>query len=587
MLAPPNAAPPLAPPVPPVSPPQGADAGPPGQIALPGGPAPPLTEKWHDVTVVRKKTVAQARVMGVPPEEFGIERNARSLTDCGYCFHEIIKREADAIADGFDEQQIKGLPSYTLMTGVERLARDTVNESVGTGGGDDGLNSANRMIRITEHYVRMDYEGDGIARLYKVSTGGEMGIILEKNKKPDICEMDAIPFVAMTPVIVTHRFFGRSIADLVMDIQRIKTALLRGMLDNVYLAVNARPIVSENEASEATLDDLLISRPGAPIRAKTATAVQWQQVPDIVPSVLPVIQFMDSTREWRTGVTRQGQGIDPNALQNQVATIANQAYTASQAKMKLIARIFAETGIKDLFLLLHRTIRRHGQQTETVKLRNTWVEVNPRDWKERNDMTVTVGLSSGGKTEQLAHLTTVVGMQKDALINGLTNLVTIKNLYNSACQITKLLGLKDPDEFWTDPDSQPPLQAKPDPKLVELQMKGQLEQEKSQADTQHQIAKNQADAALAQKKFELEAQLKMIDAQLKEKEHNMKVQEHVVKLAGQVGQRDATTGQPTGPSLQDVQTIMSAMHPPQRGMMVVRHPPGHPDAGKISHIQPA
>src|SRR6185503_20158491 len=118
----------------------------------------------------------------------------------------------------------------------------------------------------------------------------------------------------------------------------------------------------------------------------------WQTVPTIGNHVFPLLEYADAAREWRTGVSRAGQGLDASALQNQTATAANQLYNAAQARMKLIARIFAETGIRDLFSLLHATIRKHGSKAETVRLKNQWVEVDPRDWRSRNDMTINVGL---------------------------------------------------------------------------------------------------------------------------------------------------------------------------------------------------
>src|SRR5262249_58845639 len=146
--------------------------------------------------------------------------------------------------------------------------------------------------------------------------------------------------------------------------------------------------VPESHASDNTLDDLLVSRPGGIVRTKAPGGLQWQVVPDITASIYPALQYFDATREWRTGVSRQGQGVDPNALQNQVATIANQMFNAAQARIKLIARIFAETGIRDLFALLRGVVRKNGSQAETVRLRNQWVDVDPRDWRGRNDNTI-------------------------------------------------------------------------------------------------------------------------------------------------------------------------------------------------------
>src|SRR5262249_38605620 len=283
--------------------------------------------KLHDVTIEIRRTRECARAEGVTPEEFGISRRARSIKDTDYCFHDVFRTESQLIAQGYDREQVKKLPSYTLAHTIEEQARDTVNEST-LRQGDDGLNPSSRLIRITEHYVRMDYEGNDEAALYRCTTAGEEGELLLRDGEPDLVREDVIPFAAMTPVIVTHRFFGRSIADLVMDIQRIKTALLRALLDNAYLANNPRTEVPESHATETTLDDLLVSRPGGIVRTKMPGGLSVIEHPDIGNHVFPLLQYQDATREWRTGVSRQGQGVDPNALQNQVATIANQMFNA-------------------------------------------------------------------------------------------------------------------------------------------------------------------------------------------------------------------------------------------------------------------
>jgi hypothetical protein len=349
----------------------------------------------HDVTIVTTRKLAQARVLGVPPEEFGIERGARNIRDCNYCFHEVVtKTEAQLIAEGFDEEQVKSLGDYTGNTEIETLARDTVQEHFSTTSG--GVNSAARLVRITEHYVRMDYEGQGRPCLYQIVTGGGQGEILRKDGKECITPFDAIPFATTTPVPMTHRFFGRSIADLVMPLQREKTALKRGALDNLYLHNNPRVEVAESNAGPNTLDDLLVSRPGGVVRTKTAGGLNWQVVPDITGSIFPMLQYLDAELETRSGLSKQTQGIDANALQNQSATAVAQVFSASQMRIKLIARIMAE-GVRDIFALLHGTIRKHGQQQQTMRLRNAWINVDPRDWKARDDMTINVGLGSGGK----------------------------------------------------------------------------------------------------------------------------------------------------------------------------------------------
>jgi hypothetical protein len=526
-------------------------------------PLAPRHSLLHDVTVRTRRTRQCARVEGVPPEEFGIARHARSIRDADYCFHDVLRSEAKLIAQGYDREQIKRLPSYAAADTVEAQARDSVGEGT-QNQGDDGLNSASRLIRVTEHYVRMDYESSGTAReaaaleehqgvdarldglcseppdaskrpdarLYRVTTAGE-GEVLKRDGEPDVIEVDEIPFAAMTPVIVTHRFFGRSIADLVMDIQRIKTALLRALLDNAYLANNPRTEVPESHATETTLDDLLVSRPGGIVRTKLPGGLSVIAHPDIGGHVFPLLQYQDATREWRTGVSRQGQGVDPNVLQNQVATIANQMFNAAQAKMKMIARIFAETGIRDLFSLLHAVVRKHGSQPQTARLRNQWVTVDPRDWKARNDMTINVGLGSGTRTEQLAHLNMLIATQEKAVAAGL---VSPKNLYNSAKELTKLVGHKNVDLFFTAPGAPPdpkdpasaPIAPPSDPKAQEAQQRIEFEKAKAGVDAQLSAQKHRADHEMSAAKLAADTQLKR--EQLKT-EFELKVQQMNAEFA--------------------------------------------------------
>src|SRR5580704_7077764 len=541
----------------------------------------------HDVTVVTRKTVGQAHVQGVPPEEFGISRFARSLRDCGYCFHEVIKRAEDLIADGYDRNEIEAIPSYTMLTNPEELARDTVDEHLAAGG-DEGINEVNRQIKITEHYVRMDYEGNNKPALYRVTTGGDQGDVLTRDGEPEIVRVDTPPFAAMTPVIVTHRFFGRSIADLVMDIQRIKTALLRSILDNAYLAVNPRVEVSEAHATETTLDDLLVSRPGGIVRTKMPGGVNWQTVPAIAGEIFPVLEYADATREWRTGVNRQSQGLDANALQNTSATAAIQVYNAAQARMKLIARIFAETGIRDLFALLHGVIRRNGGEAATVRLRNQWVTVDPRDWHERNHLTINVGLGTGGKSERLAHVMAVINLQKEALGAGLSNLVSVQNLYNSAAEVVKLVDLKNVDQFFTDPRTQPPPQPRPDPKLMQIQTQAQLDQQQAQAQLAMQDRKAQHDAALAQQRFELDRQTALLQHELALRDQQFKHAHQAISAAtggaaaaGAAGPDAAAGGagaQNLAPLVAHLTGLMQQMNAPKR---VVR------DAqGRVAGVEP-
>lgn len=496
-------------------------------------PALPAT---HDVTIVTTRKLSQAKVLGVPPEEFGIERGARSIRDCNYCFHDVVtKTEGQLIAEGFDASQVRSLGDYTGNTDSETLARDTTGEHFAATAG--GTNSSARVVRITEHYIRMDYEGEGRSCLYQVITGGDQGEILRRDGRDCIVPFDQIPFATTTPVPITHRFFGRSIADLVMPLQREKTALKRAALDNLYLHNNPRVEVSEANAGPNTLDDLLVSRPGGVVRTKTPGGLNWQVVPDITSSIYPMMQYLDAELEVRTGLSRQSQGIDANALQNQSATAVAQVFSASQMRIKLIARIMAE-GVRDIFALLHGTIRKHGQQLQTVRLRNNWVNVDPRSWKTRDDMTINVGLGSGGRAAQFAQAMALANVQKELAMGGKLHLVGDRELYNTAVELTRIMGHKNPDRFFNDPTARDPQTGQllypppappspqPDPRLLAMQArvqadqaaamhKVQLEQQRAQNDALHQQVKAQAEIEMAKIKAEIGAQMKFLDAHLK------------------------------------------------------------------------
>ena len=230
---------------------------------------------------------------------------------------------------------------------------------------------------------------------------------------------------------------------------------------------------------------------------------------------------------------RGSQGVDPNVLQNQVATIANQMFNAAQAKMKMIARIFAETGIRDLFALLHAVVRKHGSQPQTARLRNQWITVDPRDWKARNDMTINVGLGTGTKTEQFAHLNMVIGAQEKAIAAGL---VSPKNLYNSARELTKLAGHKNVGLFFTPPGTpgdpndpaSAPIQPPSDPKAQEAQQRIELEIAKAAADGQLSAQKHQADQQMSAARIAADTQFKREQLKI---EFELKVQQMNAEFA--------------------------------------------------------
>lgn len=488
-----------------LAPPAGMPALP--QEAAPAPVAPPAAPAMlHDVVARRKKAYSCARVVNVPPEEVGISRRAKSIAEADYFFHETDTTQQDLIDDGFDEDLVEKLPSGEIRDTEEQEARNTVDDTDDTEG-QGTQNKAARPIRVLEEYIRMDYDGKG-ARLYRVTRGGAQGEVLTRDGEPAIEEVDVIPFASMTPIIMPHRHYGRSVADLVMDIQRIQTALLRSILDNAYLANNQRVEIAQSHVTDSTIDDLLNNRPGGIVRTKQPGGLVPIPNQSLGDHIYPLMERMDMLREWRTGVTRQGQGLQPNSLQNIGENAILDAASASRAKTKLIARIFAETGIRDLFLLLHGVIRRNASEEATVRLKGKWVKIDPRNWKTRNDMTVNVGLGTGSKEQQVAFLMGLLGIQKEALLSG-TGLATPSNIFNTLKKLVEQGDLKSVEPYFTDPKDAPPQQPKPDPKQIEVE--GKLKLAAAEAQAKQQLAQQEAAAnlQLEQQKAQEEARQSM------------------------------------------------------------------------------
>lgn len=548
----------------------------------------------HNVTLTKRASYGCAKVVNVPPEEFGIARRTRKMQDTPYCFHEPGGGvpEDDLIAQGYDPEQIKKLATWAegKSRGKEAQARDTVGENATQGGGAVETRGQ-RPVQITEHYVIMDYEGDGKACRYQVMTGGDEGVVLTKHGKPAIEKHSHVPFAAVHPDPMPHRFFGRSIADKVIDTQRVKTALTRGVLDNIYLINNQQIEVSESHATDSTIDDLLNKRIGGIVRTKQPGGLVPVVVQPIADKLFPALEYFDREREWRTGVTREGQGLDAEALQNQSATAARQLHSAAQAKMKLIARNFA-AGVEDLFWLLHYVVRKNASKPDTVRMTNSWEVVDPRQWRARDDMTVTVGLGSGGKQEQLAGLQLLIAAQKEASMAPI-GMVKPKHFYNAAKDLVKLLDKRDVSLYFDDPGDGPMPDPPPPPELQKAQMESQNKQQEMQmkagietlqakADIATNNTKVQADLALNREKAQLEMQMKREEHALKMTEMRMKLvgvaANAAVKAAPQptVGEDGETQGPPPQPDMAVFEQMMAHinMNTPQHGANGAAPPAG-------------
>lgn len=457
-----------------------------------------------DVTLKVARRAGKVCVDVVPPEEFGISSNASSPNPkkANFLFHRRRMTAAELIADGYSEKLVKTLPFEGDIDTNEGIAKSQISGDL-----DEASQThwSMRTIWVSECYLDIDRNGDGIAEKWCVKlatsrTGTGNSKLLDAN------EVDSSYISAATPVMMTHKFYGQSVADLVLDIQEIRSALLRGILDNTYLANNGRTAVNER----VNLDDLLASRPGGVVRTE-GSEPPGNHIMPLAHTPLPqqsfgLLEVLDQILKQRTGVGDEVMGLDANSLANVNTGVIAQAYDSARMRIEMIARILAEVGVKDCFKDIHELTRKHQDIPMVLKLRNEWVQLNPSDWRERTDCRVQVGIGNYTRERMLMSLTDISQLQQLVFqAGGMGRLMNDQNIYNMLVDRVKAQGL-DPARYFTDPQTVPPPQPKPDP----AEILAQIEMKKVQIDE----FKVQSDAQIAQAKLAMDAEMQQLRAQV-------------------------------------------------------------------------
>jgi len=466
-------------------------------------PAPVL----YDIKVKRTKTDGKVCIENVPPEEFLITSRAKSLQDADFVAHRSSMSVSDLVQMGYSRDEIEKYAGVSdVETSEERTSRF---EDLEGGAPYDSLDPTMRDVLVTECYIRSDYDGDGVAEFRRVLTVGNGYHVLENE------ECDQIPFAILSPILMPHRAIGRSVAELVMDVQLIKSTLMRQLLDNIYNTNNARVVAVEGQVN---LDDLLTNRPGGIVRTRTAGAVQPLQVPEVSSSVFPALNYMDSVREQRTGISKQSMGLDADALQSTTATAVAAMQAASQGKIEMIARVFAETGVRALFRGILHLVTKYQNKEKIIRLRNNFVTMDPRQWDNMYDVQINVGLGTGQREQQLATLFQIAAKQEGIMATmGPNNpIVTPIQYRNTLSKIAELSGFKDASEFFQDPRNAPPpppQQQGPNPQMQMEMAKAEnelaLKREKMQLELQFEREKMAAELDLRRQELEFERQLRL------------------------------------------------------------------------------
>ena len=488
------------------------------------------TITFHDCVIHKTVGYGQVRIEPIPPEEFLIERRAKSIDSANFVCHRVNMTKTQLIEMGYDRDVIENMPVGDHEYYLED--RQTRHQETDFSAPQDRGDETTDEVLIHECYARIDIDDDGKAELVKICLAGNGSY-----KLLDVQEIDSMPFVSVTPIIMPHRFYGRSVSELIEDIQIIKSTVMRQMLDNMYLTNNNRIAVQDGQVA---IDDLLTNRPGGIVRTKQPpqNVIMPLQAQPITDQASGMLNYLDAVKESRTGQTRQSQGLMPDTLNTKTATGINQILTQSQMRMELVARVFAETGVKDLAKKIFELVCKYQQKEKIVRIRGKFIPMRPYEWRDRMNITVAVGLGTGSKEQQLILLNSILERQLQAINlqqNVFGPVVNVKNIYHTLRKLVENAGLGNVEPYFMDPEvgqAQMPQLPPKGPTEFEKVTLAQVQGENERAVLQSQVEIKKLEAKMREKLLDFELQVK--DMELK---YNTKIDELAIKNRSMIEQQ--------------------------------------------------
>lgn len=481
-----------------------------------------------DVKIKRVTSAGRIKMEAIEPENFLIDKEAITIKDARFVAHRDPHMTRSGLIEmGFDKDVVDAIPRYSATASgraPEEQARNQFSTSAALG--DKSMD----RIELYECYVRADMNDDGIAETVRVYYAGNMGA--GEMLDWEVWD-DENPFSSIPCEPVPHRFTSRSLSGEVMDVQQIKTVLYRQMLNNTYQVNNpqkdieAGSVINMDELVNPTIGGVILRKPNS-------QPINYNVVPSIMTEALGGIEAMDRVTEMRTGISAATMALDPQTLQNQTATAANIQSDARYSQVELIARNQAELGWKDVFGKILRLIVKHQDRPRMIRLRDEWVEMDPRQWNAGMDAIINVGLGTGSRDRDMSMLNNIF-MSQVALTDrfqaaGMTEqaLDMLPKIIKTLVKIAEAAGIRNADDFYPDItlDDLPALKQmaaqmaqQPSPEEKMAQAKAEADMQVQQAKIAGEQQKAQADAALQEQKIQMEAQLRreqmMLDAQLK------------------------------------------------------------------------
>ena len=487
----------------------------------------------HSAKVSRKETSGCLKIESVPPEEFFVDRNCRTLEDAHVIVHRTEMRASDLISMGFDAEEVIKLDSFDAgseMTEAERQERQGYSNDFNETSSDPSM----RQVTVTEAYMRMDVDGTGVAVLHKFLCGGT------KYKLLDYELADEIPFAKFEIDPEPHTFYGRSIADIVIDDQDAATSILRGILDNVAMTNNPRVGIVDGAVN---IDDVLNNEIGAIVRMRQPGAVQDLAVPFTAGQTLGALTYLDQLVEGKTGVTRASMGLDPDAMQSTTKAAVQATVQAAAGQVEVMVRNLAD-GARDLFGMMLRLLQKNMENGAMMRMNGRFQPVDPKAFDIDMDVTINVGLGTGREEDKTNAL--AMALQQQTMVyqtyGPMNGLVSLTNIRNTLSDILASSGIRNADRYFapiTPEIEMQLLQMQQQQQAQMAQMQGQ-QADPAQALAQAEAMKAQTNAQVQMTKAQMENQRKMHEMAMKDDlARDQMAQDLYVDaatLAGQYGQ---------------------------------------------------
>lgn len=386
----------------------------------------------------------QPRIMNILASEFRYSPEATSLDNADYVAHrkivsiDYLRKQAESgLYEPEAVEEVAAKQTTPEYTNLDKENNDSIDEET------NQTDTGRRKVVLYECYVNINMSDDPNGQLTPmiITVAANTILRLEENT------YERHPFFVLAPRIDPHKVWPKKgFVDLIAQIQHAKTAIIRQMIYS--LALNNDSRLAVNTPMLLDINDVLEGRQIVRINGDIKQAVQQLPPTEIQAWTFNMLEYLDAAKENRTGITRYNQGLDSNSL-NKTATGINIITQSSNQRLELIARIFAETGLRDMFKFLIKLNQLFVSQETVIRLTNEPMMIKPDDLDGEYDLVINSGMGSGAKEQNLQDMQMLNVLMQQL---GAVGMVGPQQIYNAAKKYIETIGFKNVDDFVMKPE---------------------------------------------------------------------------------------------------------------------------------------